>query len=91
MTVYPNDCPEDMSSNTIDVIEMNVPDGEHEEPGEPEEPHHAPCADDDCENHVEVPIIKNIFFKTYEFCSEICAQEFEDHLRRSYRKSCKTT
>jgi hypothetical protein len=49
------------------------------------------CADQDCINKLITPIIKTILFKTYVFCCKECAEDYDDHLRRSYRKSMKVT
>jgi len=49
------------------------------------------CADQDCINKIITPFARTILFKTYIFCSEKCAEDYDVHNRRSYRKSCRPT
>jgi hypothetical protein len=49
------------------------------------------CFDQDCINKLITPVVKTILFKPYVFCSAECAEDYDHHLRRSYRKSMKVT
>jgi len=49
------------------------------------------CADQDCINKLITPFAKTILFKRYIFCSEKCAEKYEEHIKYSYRKSFRPT